>query len=195
MSLSFFQVFVSGSLANLYTKTPTDKDWQLKFTGIPLVILDVGESRARDKRRIQILLAERGTCFMLWRDTIDNLSSYKVAGKAFHTMCYSSDHTLQIGFSYDTAQAAQEMWTHVERLVACPENISLSVPGKKKKKKEKKPPKPAPLPPKSHISQPCCFQHITSVEKDDSARYYTLQELISHKSNRTRKLSYGHEEF
>lgn len=88
---------MSGSLANLYTKSPLDKDWQLKYTGIPLVLLDVGESRARDKRRIQIVLAERGTSFMLWRDTIDNLSSYKVSGKAFHTMCYSEDHTLQIG--------------------------------------------------------------------------------------------------
>lgn len=176
----YLQVFVSGSLANLYTKTPTDHDWQLKYTGIPLVILDAGESRARDKRRIQILLAERGTCFMLWRDTIDNLSSYKVAGKAFHTMCYSSDHTLQIGFSFDTAQAAHDMWNHIEQLVACPENISLSLPGKKKKRKERKPPKPAPLPPKSHISQPCCFQHITSVEKDDSSRYYSLKEFLPH---------------
>lgn len=117
---------------------------------------------------------------MLWRDTIDNLSSYKVAGKAFHTMCYSSDHTLQIGFSFDTAQAAHDMWNHIEQLVACPENISLSLPGKKKKRKERKPPKPAPLPPKSHISQPCCFQHITSVEKDDSSRYYSLKEFLPH---------------
>lgn len=155
-----------------------DSDWQLKFTGIPVVILDVGEARSRDKRRIQIMLAERGTCFMLWRDTIDNLTSYKVAGKAFHTMCYSSDHTLQIGFSFDTAQAAQEMWNHIEQLVSCPENIQLSMPGKKKKKKEKKAIKPAPLPPKNHISQPCCFQHVTSVEHDDHNRFYSLKEFV-----------------
>ncbi|KAJ8945827.1 hypothetical protein NQ318_008711 [Aromia moschata] len=172
------EIYVSGSLANLYTKTPADADWQLKYTGIPVVILDVGESRARDKRRIQIALAERGTCFMLWSDTIDNLSSYKVDGPAFHTMCYSSDHTMQVGFSFDTTQHAHEMWTHIERLVSCPENISLSTPGKKKKKKEKKQPKPAPLPPKSHISQPCCFQHITSVDRDDSSRFYSLKELL-----------------
>lgn len=188
-------MFVSGSLANLYTKTPTDQDWQLKYTGIPLVILDAGESRARDKRGIQILLAERGTCFMLWRDTIDNLSSYTVAGKAFHTMCYSSDHTLQIGFSFDTTKAAQEMWTHIERLVACPENISLSLPGKKKKRKERKPPKPAPLPSKSHISQPCCFQHITSVEKDDSSRYYSLKELLSPVVSHPKKAIVDSEEY
>jgi hypothetical protein len=124
-----FQVYVCGSLANLYFKTSSDQDWQLKFTGIPVVVLDIGESRARDKRRIQIALAERGTCFMLWNDTIDNLSSYQVAGNAFHTMCCSSDHTKQVGFSFDTAQAANDMWTHIERLVSCPENISLSIPG------------------------------------------------------------------
>lgn len=55
-----FQIYVSGSLANLYTKTASDKEWKLKNTGIPVVILDVGESRARDKRKIQIALAERG---------------------------------------------------------------------------------------------------------------------------------------
>ncbi|XP_023024619.2 uncharacterized protein [Leptinotarsa decemlineata] len=171
------QIYVSGSLANLYTKTPSEQDWQLKYTGIPVVILDVGESRARDKRKIQIALSERGTCFMLWSDTIDNLSSYKVDGPSFHTMRYSSDHTLQVGFSFDNAPHAHEMWTHIERLVACPENISLSTPGKKKKK-EKKPPKPAPLPPKSHISQPCCFQHITSVDRQDTGRYFSLKELL-----------------
>ncbi|XP_019754339.2 uncharacterized protein LOC109533453 [Dendroctonus ponderosae] len=171
------QVFVSNSLANLYTKGPSDQDWQLKYTGIPVVILDCGESRARDKRRIQIALAERGTCFMLWSDTIDNLSSYQVDGGSFHTMRYSSDHTIQAGFSFDTKPAAEEMWNHIEKLVACPENISLSTPGKKKKK-EKKEKKPLPLPSKSHISQPCCFQHITSVDKEDTERYYSLKELL-----------------
>lgn len=165
-------------MANLYIKYITDIDWQLKHTGIPVVLLDVGEARSRNKRKIQILLAERGTCFMLWRDTIDNLTDYKVAGKAFHTMFYSEDHTLQIGVSFDTVQAAQEMWAHVEGLVACPENISLSAPGKKKKKKEKKVPKPLPLPPKSHISQPCCFQHVTKVDRDDRSRYMSLKELV-----------------
>ncbi|CAH1123681.1 unnamed protein product [Ceutorhynchus assimilis] len=171
------QVFVSNSLANLYIKGQNDDDWQLKYTGIPVVILDCGESRARDKRRIQIALAERGTCFMLWSDTIDNLSSYKVDGASFHTMLYSCDHTMRVGFSFDTKPAAEDMWSHIEKLVACPENISLSLPGKKKKKKEKKE-KPQPLPSKSHISQPCCFQHITSVDKEDTERYYSLKELL-----------------
>ncbi|XP_066146460.1 uncharacterized protein MESR3 [Euwallacea fornicatus] len=170
------QVFVSNSLANLYTKGPNDSEWQLKYTGIPVVILDCGESRARDKRRIQIALAERGTCFMLWSDIIDNLSSYRVDGDSFHTMRYSYDHTMHVGFSFDTKEAADEMWGHIEKLVSCPENISLSTPGKKKKKAKRE--KPPPLPSKNHISQPCCFQHITSVDKEDTERYYSLKELL-----------------
>lgn len=176
------QVYVSESLANLYLKRPIDQDWQLKYTGIPVVILDVGEARSRDKRQIQIAFAERGTSFMLWRDTIDNLSNYKVSAKAFHTMCYSKDHALQVGFSFDTAQAAHDMWTHIESLVSCPENISLSMPGKKKKKKEKKKPKPAPLPPKSHISTPCFFNHITSVDVVDLGQYYSFAEYLPQNS-------------
>lgn len=165
-------------MANLYTKTPQDTEWRLKYTGIPVVLLDEGEARSRNKRRIQLILAERGTCFMLWRDVIDNLSSYKVAGEGFHTLYCSRDHTEHIGISFDVVKASQEMWTHIERLISDPENISLSAPGKKKKKKEKKPSKPAPLPPKSHISQPCCFQHVTTVARDDRSRYASLKQLV-----------------
>lgn len=54
-------------------------DWQLKYTGIPVVLLDMGATKSRTQRRIQLILAERGTGFTLWRDTIDNLSNYEVA--------------------------------------------------------------------------------------------------------------------
>ncbi|GLH16577.1 hypothetical protein R5R35_004413 [Gryllus longicercus] len=172
------QVFVCGSLANLYVgSTASEGDWELKHTGIPVLILDSGEARSRDKRRIQILLAERGTCFTLWRDTIDNLTSYRVAGHAFHTMHLSSDHSCLIGFSFDSVSAAAEMWNHVEKLTSSPENISLSVPGRRNRK-PRRAPKPQPLPNKSNISQPCCFQHITSVDAGDRSRYFSLQTLV-----------------
>ncbi|XP_066599646.1 uncharacterized protein MESR3 isoform X2 [Prorops nasuta] len=171
------QVFVCESLANLYLGSALQPErWELQFTGIPVVILDLGETRSRTKRRIQILLAERGTGFTLWQETIDNLSSYKVSGPAFHTMCLSSDHTRLAGLSFDNLNAANDLWQHVERLVSCPENISLSVPGKKKKKKQAQ--KKIVLPPKSNISQPCQFQHITSVDIADRTRYFSLQTLV-----------------
>uniref|UniRef100_A0A1B6CXN5 WH1 domain-containing protein n=1 Tax=Clastoptera arizonana TaxID=38151 RepID=A0A1B6CXN5_9HEMI len=171
------QVFVCSSMANLYFGSAiSDIPWELHYTGVPVILLDTGETRSRIKRRIQILLAERGTCFTLWHDTIDNLTSYKVSGPAFHTMCLSSDHTKLIGFSFDCVDAAKEMWEHVDRLTSSPENISLSVPGSRNKKVKKQ--QYQPLPEKSHISQPCCFQHITSVEAGDRMRYFSLQTLL-----------------
>lgn len=92
-------------------------------------------------------------------------------------MCLSSDHSRLAGLSFDNSKAANDLWQHIEQLVACPENISLSVPGKKKKKKSP-PPKKFVLPAKSNISQPCQFQHITSVDVADRSRYFSLQTLV-----------------
>lgn len=167
-----------GSLANLYFgTTSSDGQWELYCMGIPVLVLDSGETRSRTKRRIQIIVAERGTCFTLWHDIIDNLSSYRVAGQAFHTMHRSSDHSVLVGLSFDSPAAANEMWGHVERLTACPENISLSVPGRRGRKLRQTP-KPQPLPAKINISQPCCFQHVTSVDAADRMRYHSLRSLV-----------------
>jgi hypothetical protein len=83
------QVIVSASLANLYESIGKD-DWRLIYTGIPVLLHDKGSARSRGTPKVTFVLAERGTCFALWKDTIDNLSDYKVAGPAFHTMCLSS---------------------------------------------------------------------------------------------------------
>lgn len=89
-SLSFlWQVYVSSSLANLYEGV-RKKDWRLVYTGIPVLLFDKGSARSRTSPRVTFVLAERGTCFALWKDTIDNLSNYKVSGSAFHTMCLST---------------------------------------------------------------------------------------------------------
>lgn len=180
-------------MANLYTQhhgNSGNKDaaagagWELKFTGIPVVLYDSGETRSRDKPRIQILLVERGTCFALWRDTIDHLTSYKVSGQGFHTMCLSTDHTRLIGLSFDCADAAARLWAHVDRLTSDPENIRLSGPrarskhGRRAQKQQRAPAPVRRLPDKSHISRPCCFEHITNVEVSDRSRYLSLQNLV-----------------
>lgn len=167
------EIFVSSSLANLYEGSGKDNNWQLVFTGIPVVLYDRGSARSRSIPRVTFVLAERGSCFALWSDRIDNLSNYRVAGPSFHTMCLSSNHQQMIGFSFDSAESARELWQHMERLVNDPENIALSVPGRKKQKIKRI--KPAPLPPKAQISHPCQFHHITSVTKYDTERYYSMQ--------------------
>ncbi|KAG8232470.1 hypothetical protein J437_LFUL018284 [Ladona fulva] len=200
---SFFRglktnVFVCRSLANLYVGRRASAiqngacdgpdEWDLHYTGIPVVILDVGETRSRNKRRISMLLAERGSCFALWQDTIDHLTAYTGAGKAFHTMHLSADHRRLAGLSFDCTEAADELLAHIESLTAKPENISLSVPGggwgsgngsggaRRRKLLQRN--KRIELPPKSQISQPCCFQHVISVDAADRNRYFSLQALV-----------------
>lgn len=92
-----------------------------------------------------------------------------------------ADHTKVIGFSFDSNEAAHEIWTAIERLISDPENISLSVPGRKRKQQKR--PKPAPLPQKSQISQPCQFSHVTSVTTNDTHRYFSLQAFVGQSLN------------
>lgn len=191
------QIYISSSLANLYEGVKK-KDWRLSFTGVPVLMYDKGSAKSRSSPRVTFVLAERGTCFALWKDTIDNLSNYKVSGAAFHTMCLSTgeifvycwepsrnshltssalslatDHSKLIGFSFDSNTAAMDFWQNVERLISNPENIALSAPGRKRKTKQTK--KNKPLPPKSQISHPCQFLHVTNVTADDTMRYHSLQ--------------------
>lgn len=93
-------------------------------------------------------------------------------------MCLSSDHSRLAGLSFDNSKAANELWQHIENLVSCPENISLSVPGKNKKKNKKQVIKKFIPPEKCNISQPCQFQHVTNVDVNDKTRYFSLQTLV-----------------
>ncbi|KAI5745162.1 hypothetical protein M8J76_008769 [Diaphorina citri] len=183
-------MFVCNSLANLYvgkvssrTQENNNINWELHYTGIPVIILDTGETRSRNKRKISILLAERGTSFTLWKDTIDNLSSYKISGEGFHTMYLSSDHTTMIGLSFDNIESSKELWMYIEKLTSCPENICLSMPKSKHKSasnlvNQHNQKIKFKLPDKSLISTPCCFQHITNVDIADRERYYSLQTML-----------------
>jgi len=171
------EIYISSSLANLYEGVKK-KDWRLKYTGIPVLMYDKGSAKSRSSPRVTFVLAERGTCFALWKDPIDNLSNYKVSGPAFHTMCLSTEHSKIIGFSFDSNEAATEFWQSVERLTSNPENIALSAPGRKRKTK---PPKPKPLPPKSQISLPCQFSHVTNVSAEDTPRYHSFQVFMKNR--------------
>lgn len=70
-----------------------------------------------------------------------------------------------------------DFWQNVERLISNPENIALSAPGRKRTKKQTK--KTKPLPPKSQISNPCQFLHVTNVSADDMSRYHSLQVFMN----------------
>ncbi|XP_055933709.1 uncharacterized protein LOC129963393 [Argiope bruennichi] len=177
-------VSVCRCLANLYFSTPDGNEkkneWELARTGIPVILLDKGETRARNKRMLQIVLAEKGSGFVLWKDVIDNLSNYKAEeSSTFHTMYLSSDHRKMAGLSFDSAEAAEKFLKEIEQLTSDPLNICLSVPKQKKKglkplkKKEK-----VKQPRKSEISTPCCFEHVTSVALDDKKKLFSMATLV-----------------
>ena len=154
-----------------------------------VVLLETGVTRSRDKRRIQLIIAERGTGFTLWSDIIDNLSNYEVADTTFHTMRQSTDHRNIIGLSFDSPQAADQFFGYVDALTSDPANIRLSAPKRSSRAtaflrffkaknqsandgSKKHPPR------KSDISTPCFFQHVTNVDMSDRGKLFSLQNLV-----------------
>lgn len=130
------RIFVCKCLANLYgcpkihlASNNLPLNWALKFTGIPVLIFDLGNTKSRSKRQIQICLVEKGTGFVLWKDVIDHLTKYQVTQDClFHTMHLSTDHSRMVGLSFDSINAAQEFHDWLSMLTSDPANISLSGP-------------------------------------------------------------------
>ncbi|XP_076343267.1 uncharacterized protein LOC143243302 [Tachypleus tridentatus] len=174
-------VFVCQCLANLYLRKP-EEEWQLSLTGIPVLLFDEGETRARTKRKLKLVFAEKSTGVILWHDVIDNLTNYEAQDNTFHTMFLSTDHSQMGGFSFENKTAARQFHEQVDLLTSDPLNISLSVPkakGKNSRKLEK-----IKLPQKCDISLPCCFEHVTSIDIRDKEQFYTLTNLVQRKSKK-----------
>ena len=130
------RLYVCKCLANLYTCPKVNLGaqnsaikWTLKFTGIPVLIHDLGNTKSRSKRQIQICLVEKGSGFVLWKDIVDHLSKYQVSSDLlFHTMHLSVDHSRMIGLSFDTGPEAREFYQWLSVLTSDPANISLNGP-------------------------------------------------------------------
>lgn len=191
-------VYVSRCMANLYfTKSELTSDghnsspsksheWQLERTGVPVIIFDKGETKARSKRQLRICLAERGTGFNLWSDIIDNLTDYKAMHPCFHTLYLSADHRQMAGLSFDSNDAAKLFLHQIESITSDPLNIALSGPKRmasKKDAKSKSKSKRSPifkLPSKDAISSPCLFQHVINVDIKDFDKLYSIASLVPH---------------
>ena len=178
------QVWVCRTMANLYAEIGSGNQisWDLKYTGVPLILLDSGDTKSRNKRQLKLIVAEKGTGFALWQDVVDNLTSYKIQEPHFHTLYLSSDHRRKIGLSFNDSKAALEFHSHLERLTGDPANISLSGPHKKKGKKEKVPKYKPPR--KTAISLPCNFHHVTTVDVADKTKFFSLQTLGRNKEKK-----------
>ncbi|XP_046585541.1 uncharacterized protein LOC124292494 [Haliotis rubra] len=164
------EVCVCRCLANLYfggAKNAAQGDtWEFHNTGIPVLVLDSGDHHRN--RKLRIIMAEKGTGFTLWKEGIDHLSKYSVPSANFHTMYLTTDHTKQAGLSFDDSNAAVEFYSFISTLTSDPNDdlFNLSKKKNKKKKKDKSKPKYK-APKKTDISQPCCFVHVTKLERPD----------------------------
>lgn len=163
------EVSVSGCLANIYfgsNKTSFANDqWTFTCTGIPALVLDSGEHLR--ERKLHIVIAEKGTGFTLWKDVIDNLTGYKAPNSNFHTLHLSTDHTKLAGISFDDAGCASEFFSHILRLTSDPTDELLRIGKQKKKKSIKEKKRKVKLPKKTEISQPCCFVHVTKLDRPE----------------------------
>ncbi len=143
------------------------ENWKYVKIGVPVFLLDSGASR-RD-RKLYIILAEKGTGFTLWKDKMDHLSGYRASTSVFHTMHLSDDHNNMAGFAFDDARAASDFLSRWRAIASNPEDDILNLSGKNKKRKkdEKKQKGKFKLPQKSAISTPCCFTHVTKLDRTD----------------------------
>lgn len=173
------EVHVCPSLANLYFgKVIGQKDqWKFAMTGIPVLVLDTGIHH-RD-RKLNVILAEKGTGFVLWKDKVDQLTAYKAPHANFHTMHLSTDHTRQAGLSFDDKKAASEFIKKYLEYTSDPEDELMKLSkGKKKKVKQEKSKKFKP-PKKTEISAPCCFVHVTKLENTAMQNLQNSKSVIS----------------
>ncbi|KAI1307935.1 hypothetical protein HDE_00592 [Halotydeus destructor] len=199
-------VYVCKCMANLYfTKTdlanggrvslPRSHEWELARTGVPVIIFDKGDTRSRDKRQLQVALAERGTGFPLWKDVVDHLTDYKILVSSFHTLYLSTDHRKMAGLSFDEPEAAEEFARQMELITSDPLNISLSNPKTKRSKSltkgQAKRSKSKSRPPlrKYDISSPCQFEHVTSVDLSDFDRFHSISSSITVRGRQLPELS------
>jgi hypothetical protein len=172
-------VVVCTCLANVYFATkrssataPKKTDWELFATGVPVLLLEC--SRQSNTRRLSLIVAERGTGFTLYRDTVDTLSAYSELGRTFHTMLQSQNHQKMTGLSFDTPYASMQFYQQVMRLTSDSRNVSLTnnqdtnkTQYKSRRRHSFGGDKRGNNLRKAEISQPCCFNHVTSLKAGD----------------------------
>ena len=154
--------------------------------GVPVIVLDCGGSRCRD-RKLNIVLAEVGSGFALWRDTVDHLTGYRAVANDFHSLRFSHDHSRLAGLRFADPTAAETFGHQLHTITSGPAGdalLNLCVDRRSGKlgdadfqssyfafhrpisdtKSATKMPNLRPKLKKYDISGPCCFEHITKFE-------------------------------
>lgn len=166
------RVFVCPALANLYFTTLQDMatlgGWELKTTGFPTLIFETGNLDGDRQGKLSLCIAEKGTGFTLWQDTLSKDTGYKSPERNFHTMTVSEDRGKLAGLSFDDEGSAINFFHKVQTWIEEDHALRHSeykTKGKKNRGKKKKLPKQK-LPRKETISLPCCFEHVTKLDHE-----------------------------
>jgi len=148
-----------------------DAVWSCVRAGIPVLVRD------RRRRRVYVLLAERGTGFELWRAPIDRLADYTAAAAAAATAEAGVQHTMRLAvddsvsltarLAFDDPAGADEFHRQLVRLSTAADDAAAAAAPSRKKRARQKGAKPIS---KADISQPCCFSHVTRLERGVACR-------------------------
>lgn len=175
------ELFVCPGLVTLYTQSQ-EQDMNLvsRECLVPVLLLNMGGSRAREQRGVELVLADRRTGLAILRDKLDTLSDYRSeeSGESIHRWHYSRDHSVVLGLVWRSAHLARQFLHRVQELMDHPENVGLSGPAKTKSKNCKKTKnwkQRRRIADKCEISSPCGFQHNVSLSLEEWGQMTTLQ--------------------
>lgn len=182
------QVFACRCLCDLYITTAERlaklEDWVLFQHGLPVWLLNSGNDAKRPSR-FSLIIAEQGSGFPIWEDTINEFSDVRQA-RAFHITFRLSDQKTLAVLRFNDLSASKEFYSyyksirednryqHLFSTAALSKHQRSSSCGSllRKRRKGQKPIS------KSSISNPCQFQHITCLQVKDRMRLISLEQCL-----------------
>ncbi|CAF4055543.1 unnamed protein product [Rotaria sp. Silwood2] len=178
------QVYACRCLCDLYITTAERlsklEDWILFQHGLPVWLLNSGTNPKRQSC-LSLIIAEYGSGFPIWQDTIDGHSDVKQAREQHITFRLSDKTTLAV-LRFHNLTASQEFFSYYisirndhryKHLFSNGHNRSSScgsiLSNKKKSQRHVN---------KSSISNPCQFQHITRLQVKDYVHLTSLSQCL-----------------
>ena len=182
------QVFASHCLCDLYITTAERlaklEDWILFQRGLPVWLLNSGTNPKRSSR-LALVIAEHGSGFPVWEDTINAGSDVKQA-RAQHITFRLSDRITLAVLRFHDLSASKEFfasYTSITSDARYQHLFASQMPHAHNRSASCG----APLAPKrkfkrhvnkSSISNPCQFQHITRLQVQDRLRLTSLNQCL-----------------
>ncbi|CAF0973250.1 unnamed protein product [Adineta steineri] len=182
------QVFACHCLCELYITTADRlaklEDWILFQHGLPVWLLNSGTDPKRQSR-LSLIIAEIGSGFPIWEDTINGFSDVKQARAQHITFRLSDQETLGV-IRFHNLSASKEFYSFYKAIrcdIRYEHLFSTIILNKQKRSSScgsilRKRRKNSKSINKSSISNPCQFQHITCLQVKDRVRLISLDQCL-----------------